>query len=142
MSHTNLKEEEKDGHDTKEEWRKKLGLSRKMDINVVYRYITYNALSVNLTVTIQACGGYARSKEKACAVREKTYKRLSQPGESIFVDMTGPFLESLIGNQYWIGIVDDCSRYSWSFSKKTKSQLPKNMVEFFKNMTSPGTSVK
>ena len=86
MSHTNLKEEEKDGHDTKEEWRKKLGLSRKMDINVVYRYITYNALSVNLTVTIKACDGYARSKTKSRAVREKTYTRLSQPEERIFVD--------------------------------------------------------
>ena len=55
MSHTNLKEEEKDGNDKKEEWRKKLGLSRKMDINVVHRYsylgekllrITYNSLGV------------------------------------------------------------------------------------------------
>ena len=34
---TNIPDDKKDGNYEKEEWRKKLGLSRKMDINVVYR---------------------------------------------------------------------------------------------------------
>ena len=32
-------------------------------------------------------------------------------GEIIFVDTTGPFTESLIGNMYWIGVVDDHISY-------------------------------
>ena len=42
---------------------------------------------------------------------EKTYTRVSQPGEIVFVDTTIPFPDSLIGDQYWIGVVDYYSRY-------------------------------
>ena len=57
-----------DGNDEKQEWRKKSGLTSEMDIHVVYGYshlgekllrITYNALGVKLTGTIQFCGGCA-----------------------------------------------------------------------------------
>ena len=50
--------------------------------------------------------------------------------------------ENLIGKQYWIGVVDDNSRSSWSFFTKTKSQLPKNMEEFFEKMMPHGIPVK
>ena len=43
--------------------------------------------------------------------RKKMYTRVSNPGESIFLDMNGPFLESLVGNGYWIGVVDDYRSY-------------------------------
>ena len=54
----------------------------------------------------------------------------------------GPFTEILIGNWYWIFVVDYHSRYSWSFFTRTESQLPKNMKEFFENITSHGMPVK
>ena len=73
---------------------------------------------------------------------KKTYTRESQPGEMIVVDTAGPFMESLIGNRYWIVIVDDYSLYSWSFFMKTKAQLPNKTEELFENMTSLGTPVK
>ena len=85
-----------------------------MDINVVHRYshmgekllrTTYNDLSVKLTGTLKVCDGCARSKAKSHVVRKKTYMRASHPGEVIFVDTTGPFPESLIGNRYWIGVL-------------------------------------
>ena len=122
-----------------------------MDINVVHwyshlgeklLYITYNALGVKLTGTLQVCDVCARSKSKSHAVINKTYTRVSNSVESICVDTTGPFPESLIGNWYCIGVVNDYSRYSLSFFTKTKLQLPKKMEDFFKNMTLCGTTVK
>ena len=98
-----------------------MGLTSEIDNNVVHGYshlgekllhIIYNALSVKLTGTLQFCGGCARYKEKAPSVRKNTYMRTSQPGERIFVYTTGPFPERLIGNWYWIGVVEDYSRYS------------------------------
>ena len=80
-----------------------------MDINSFHRYshlgekflwVTYNPLVFNITGTIQFCDECARSKTKACTVRNKIYTRVSNLGESIFVDMTGPFPDSLIGNWY------------------------------------------
>ena len=122
-----------------------------MDINGVHRYshtgekllrTTYNALGFKLTGILQFYDGCARSKAKSRAVRKKTYMRASQPVERICVDTTGPFPETLIVNRYWIGVVEDYSRYSWSFFTKTKSQLPKKMEDFFEKMTSQGTPVK
>ena len=91
-----------------------------MDINVVYRYLnlgerflrlTYNALGFKLTGTLQVFDGCARSKVKSRDVRKKPYKRASNMVESFFVNTTGPFPESLIGNRYCIGVVDNYSRY-------------------------------
>ena len=87
-----------------------------MNINVVHGYsymgekllrITYNALGVKLTVTIQFCGGFACSKAKSRAVQKNTYMRASHLGARIFVYATGPFPEILIWNWYYIGVVDD-----------------------------------
>ena len=121
-----------------------------MYINVVHWYshsgetllrITYNALGVKLTVRLQVFDGCARFKAKSRAVRINHIQE-RQIREKVFVDMAGPFTDILIGNRYWIGVVDDYSRFSWSLFTKTKSQLPKKIEEFFKNMTSHGTPVK
>ena len=81
-------------------------------------------------------------KTRSHAVRNKKYTIVSQPGETIFVDMTGPFLNILIGDWYWISVVDNYSRYSWSLFTKTKSQLPKKMEKCIEKMTSCGTPAK
>ena len=47
-------------------------------------------------------------------MKEDVYKSVTS-GRKDFVETTGPFPEILIGNSYWIGVVDDYSRYSWSF---------------------------
>ena len=74
--------------------------------------ITYNAIGVKLTGTLQVFDGCAQFKAKSRAMGGNTYTRASHPRERIFVDRTGPFPESLIGNWYWIGVVDDYSCYS------------------------------
>ena len=70
-----------------------------MDINVVYWYshlgekllrLTYDALGVHMTGTIEVFGGCARSKAKAHAVRKNTYTQTTNTGEIIFVDTAGP----------------------------------------------------
>ena len=117
---SNLPEEKKYGNDKKEHCHKTLVLPSEMGINVVHQYshleekmlrITYNTMGVKLTGTLQVCDGCSRSKSEACSVRKKTCKRASRTGERVFVDTTGTFTESLIGNRYWIGVVDDYSRY-------------------------------
>ena len=72
-----MPEEKIDENDEKEELCKRLSLTSEMDINVVHKYsylvekllrIKYNALCVNLKLTLQFCGGCARSKAKSFAV--------------------------------------------------------------------------
>ena len=76
-----------------------------------------------------------------CSQAEYLYKSLIAR-RKVFVDMTVPYPASLIGNWYWIGVVDDFSRYYWSFFKNTKLQLPNKMEDLVKKMTSRGTPVK
>ena len=111
-----------------------------MDINMVHWYshikenllcLIYDSLGVNLTSALQVCDSCARSKIKARAVRNKIYKRASNPGERISVDTTSPLLEILIGNLYWIFVVGDYTRYYSCFFKNKKSQLLKKMGELF-----------
>ena len=118
---TSLTEEKKDGNYNKEEWHKKLGLQSEIYINVFHRNshirekvlrIIYNTLRVKLTGALQVCDGYDIYKAKAHDFRNKTYTRASDPGESIFVDTNGTFPEILIGNRYWIDLVDNYSHYS------------------------------
>ena len=124
----------KDTSDGKEEWRKNLGLSSEMDINVVHRYshlgerllrTRYNAIGIKLTGTLYVCDGCARYKAKARAVRKNTYTIVSQPGEIVFLDTTGLFPDNLIRNRYWIGAVDHYSRYSCSFFIKPSHSCQK-----------------
>ena len=92
-----------------------------MDTKVVHRYshlgenllrITYNALGVKLTGTLQVLDGCEKTKAKERMVRENTYTKASQPRKRIFVETTGPFPESLIENRCWISVVENYSRYS------------------------------
>ena len=110
-TNSNLKEKNnfKYGNDKKGDWQKKLGLTRETDINVVHRYshlgekflrLTYDALDIQLTGTLQVCDFCASSKAKTRVFRKKTYTRASKPGERVFVDTTGTLPESLVGNRY------------------------------------------
>ena len=71
-----------------------------MGINVVLQYshleekcfiLTYDALVVKFTETLEVCDGCTLSKEKWHSVRNKTYIRAKNPGKRVLVDTTGPF---------------------------------------------------
>ena len=91
-------------------------------------------MGVKLTGTLQFCDGCSRSKEKSRSVRKKTYTRASNQGESVFVNTTGLFPESLIGGRYWIGVIDDYSRCYWSLFMNAKLEVPNKMEYIFEKM--------
>ena len=122
----NLPEEKEvqDGNNEKKYWRKKLGITREMDIHVAHQYLhlgekllrlIYYTLGINLTGMLHLCDGCARSKAKAHAIRKKTQTRASNPGERVFVNMTDSLPESLIGKCYFFVKVDNYRSYSLSF---------------------------
>ena len=101
-----------------------------------------NEFSVKLTGALQFCDGRARSTVKAREVRKKTYMKASHPGGRMFVEPTGTFMDILIGNWYWLGVVDDHKCYSLIFFTKIKWQLPKKMEELFEKIAPRGNPVK
>ena len=88
-------------------------------------FLTYDALGIKLTGTLEGCDGCARYKSKERAVRKIKYTQETNTGKRIFVDTTDPFPKILIKNRYWIVAVEDYIHYSWLLFTTTKSQLPR-----------------
>ena len=65
------------------------------------------------------------------ASRKEIHIKSKDMGERIFVDMTSPIPEILIGKRYWIDVVYDYSHHPFSLFTRTKMQLPKKMEAFF-----------
>ena len=117
-----------------------------MDINVAHGYChlgekllktTFNELGVKLTGELKACDGCCRANAKAKGVSKQSTTIAQKIGERLFVDTSGPYPETESGNKYWVCLVDDKTRKSWSKFRNTKSDLAKIVeehVEFLKGM--------
>jgi hypothetical protein len=68
-----------------------------------------------LTGNLQVCAGCAAAKAKARAVPKMTQEKATTPGERLFIDISGPYAKSAVGNQYWVMAVDDYTRKCWSY---------------------------
>ena len=76
-----------------------------------------------LSGIMTVCAGCAAAKAKARAVPKTTQEKSTVPGERLFVDISGPYAKSAVGNQYWVMAVDDYTRKRWSYFIKKKSDI-------------------
>ena len=107
-----------------------------LDINVAHGLLghpdtrTVNAMAAKqgwtLTGTVKPCGSYALAKARAKAVPKSTLTKAKAPGERLFLDISGPYSDSLNQNKYWLRIVDDHTRFSWDcfLHKKSGIHIP------------------
>ena len=79
-----------------------------------------------LTGAVKPCGSCALAKARAKAIPKSTMTKAKTPGERLFLDISGPYSDSLNQNKYWLRIVDDCTRYSWDcfLPRKSGIQVP------------------
>ena len=66
-----------------------------------------------LTGTVKPCGSCALAKACAKAIPKSIMTKAKTPVERFFLDISGPYSDSLNQNKYWLRIVDDYTRYSW-----------------------------
>ena len=107
-----------------------------LDVNVAHGLLghpdtrTVRAMAAKhdwaLTGTVQPCGSCALAKARAKAVPKSTLTKAKVPGERLFLDISGPYADSLNQNKYWLRIVDDFSKFSWDcfLPKKSGIQIP------------------
>ena len=92
------------------------------DINLLHELRSFDCVSCKL----------AKAKRKK--VPRKTETRAGKLGERLFIDLSGPFLNSSYGgSQYAMVIVDDFSRYKWTKFLKNKMKLARNCENYSKN---------
>ena len=104
-----------------------------IDINIAHGLLghpdtrTVKAMAVRqnwtLTGTVQPCGSCALAKARAKAVPKTTMTKAKLPGERLFLDISGPFSDSLNSNRYWLRIVDDNTRFCWDSFLPRKSGI-------------------
>ena len=80
------------------------------------------------------CTACMRAKAKAKGVPKSTTTVAQKPGERLFVDLSGPYKKSLIGSNYWLLVVDDHTRKSWSFFMKKKSDIANKITPLLEQL--------
>jgi hypothetical protein len=76
-----------------------------------------------LTGSVQPCGLCALAEARAKAIPKSTLTKAKVAGERLFLDISGPYSDSLNQNKYWLRIVDDFTRYSWDCFLPAKSGI-------------------
>jgi hypothetical protein len=104
-----------------------------LDINIAHGLLghpdtrTVKAMAARqnwtLTGSVLPCGSCALAKARAKAVPKTTLTKAKHPGERLFLDISGPFSDSLNSNRYWLRIVDDHTRFCWDSFLPRKSGI-------------------
>ena len=97
---------------------------------------------MNLTGQFETCTGCARGKARQANTNKVSDKQAEHPGERLFVDLTGPFQESLTKNRYMAMAVDQKTSRIFHFFQKTKNQLEKNIAGLLDELEAKGFPVK
>jgi hypothetical protein len=91
------------------------------------------------TGVLHPCNGCLKAKAKSKGVPKITSNKATQCGEQLCADISGPYKKSLIGNDYWILVVDDFTGKSWSFFAKKKTQMSTSVTQLISTLDVSGS---
>ena len=97
---------------------------------------------INLTGKLQACPGCLYVKANRKNIMKATNTRATIAGERLFIDTSGPYLQSIGGNKYWFKVVDNYSRKNWNYLLKRKNEAPTHIKSLIRILQSKGKKVQ
>ena len=96
---------------------------------------TAKALGWNVVGTNNPCVNCATAKSKQKAVpKESTSEPVKGIGERIMIDISSIASKSFGGGKYWLLVMDEWTRFKWTFILKQKNELSDTMCEFIRTM--------
>lgn len=98
---------------------------------------TANKLQVQLVGDFSMCGDFAVGKAKQKALPKKALNKATNFCERLSFDLSWIDGVSLGGSKYWLLIVDEFSKFCWSFFLKAKSDLSAKIISFLKSLNKP-----
>jgi hypothetical protein len=110
-------------------------------INPKYLQQTAKHYNIKLIGTFQPCSTCSLANIHNQPISKENNQRSTKPGERIFIDISKLTNTSLIGNKFWLLIVDDATDYTWSIFLQQKSQTTERITEFLQLMKSRNTPV-
>ena len=63
-----------------------------------------------------------------------TLKKATEPGQRLFVDISGPYSKSIGGSEYWLLIVDDFTGKLWSCFLEKKKDIGKALTPILQRL--------
>jgi hypothetical protein len=88
------------------------------------------------------CKACAIAKAKAKNIGKINENKTTTPGERLYLDISSVNKPSYGGSKYWLLIVDEASRFKWSYFLKSKDELKIKMIELIEWMTSQDKKIK
>ena len=84
------------------------------------------------------CAGCSEANGRRMHVPRSTNSRPTQPFERLFVDLSGKRPSTSGGHHYLMMIVDDFSRFGWTYFLKEKSDVPAGFTGFLADIRAQG----
>ncbi|CAN0297573.1 unnamed protein product, partial [Scytosiphon promiscuus] len=100
---------------------------------------TARQMGIKVTGDLVPCAGCSQAKGRKMPVPWSTRCRAKKPLERLFVDLSGQKHPSTGGFQYLMMIVDDFSRFGWTYFLKKKSDVPAVFGKFLSDIRALGT---
>jgi hypothetical protein len=103
-------------------------------LNSQYLKTTAQYYNINLTGTMSPCIHCALANITKLPLSKSNITRSKQIGQRLFLDISKLSHSSIIGNKFWLLLVDDCSDYSWSIFLKNKNDQYDKILQFLSKM--------
>jgi hypothetical protein len=90
--------------------------------------------NIILTGKLQPCPACLLKKATQRPVKKSTLMKATYPGETIHMDVSGPFPNTLGGHLYWVMLKDQYSGLAWNVfipSKTKVYEVTKNKLYYF-----------
>ena len=86
----------------------------------------------------------------ACALGKVKQRNLNKfnknkskiPGERLYVDLSGIASKSIGGSKYWMLVIDDFTKFKWSYFLKRKNELSEILVNQIKSLRNQDYQIK
>jgi hypothetical protein len=101
-----------------------------------------NVLGIKLTGTLDPCPSCQQAKARQNNTRKLTIAPTREPGETICIDITGPFPEDMHRNKYMVVACDDVTTHSWSKPIQTKTEIGPFAETLISDLLSKGINVR
>ncbi|GKE54208.1 retrovirus-related pol polyprotein from transposon TNT 1-94 [Tanacetum coccineum] len=102
-------------------------------INLLLKYDIVTGLPKLKFIKEHLCSSYELGKAKRKSFHTKTTPSSKRRLQLLHMDLCGPMrVESINGKKYVLVIVDDYSRYTWTYFLKSKDETPEVLIDFLR----------
>ena len=116
-------------------WHKKLSHLNFKAMNMLVQKNLVRGLSNKEFTKDGLCGSYQKRKQRKSSFKRKSISLIDEPLKLLHMDLFGPVnIMSISKNKYALVIVDDFTRFSWTFFLHSKDEASQLIINHIKNV--------